>query len=218
MGKYTEDYKVMPDTELRKIYKKYIRIQRMLAGFPLVFLFLSMFFFGLMGWVDFLGFEMSGFKQGSDNPLGIIYIAAFAFYGITLILPDKKAHKTIFIGIIGLYAVLIAVTYFMGAKYFIPIEIICVIYSVCAHIAVVRVVEELNLLRQLPTFPFLYEHRKMMNENSLTRTQMLNYLENADDNSCKALDYDKILDGDFETHKPKEPDKSEFFQQHNPYR
>lgn len=91
-------------------------------------------------------------------------------------------------------------------------------YIYLAELADIKLIRTINEMRELPSFPFNGEHKKMVAESSLSREQMSEYLKRMDKDQCISTGFEDILDGNIDAHKTEEQDRSDFFQQHDFYR
>lgn len=215
MASRADEYLIMPDDELKKIYRRYVKWQRWLTALPI---------FG--GIITFIGTAIGGFfyltlfsSFASVSPfiLSIVHALVIMIHGMRLLTDDVKAQKINFVAFSLIYAVMILLCVILTDG----INILVVsmtLFTIAAQVIDYHLVNQICMLRSLPSFPFDGETKQLMCESMMTREQMAEYLKQLEKGKCIQPDYEDILDGEFERHKPKKPDKDEFFQQHETFR
>ena len=211
------DFLILPDHELRKIYRRKVKQQKFLSAVPMLLLAVCVLVYGFSGWVNYLAAELFLFRNVSSFGLGILFYIALFIHGIVLLIDDIRIQKINIICFAGVYMVLFMVFKLSGLD--LSILMACMLaYNYLAELADIKLIRTINEMRELPSFPFNGEHKKMVAESSLSREQMSEYLKRMDKDQCISTGFEDILDGNIDAYKPEEQDRSDFFQQHDFYR
>lgn len=207
---FRDEWQTMPDEELKIIYKRKARTQKILAAVTWIPLIPAAFICGIFGWTGFFMSEFQLFKQVTDGGASIfLFFAAFAICGA--LMTGKNSKTFYWTPLVMIAGIIIKKAVYKGSVF---IGIILLIYVICACIGLYFVVSDLNFLRGLPNFPFL-KRRSEINFNAMNRDVMLRYLENAQNGGITTVNGEEV----FTAEKPEEivtpPEKTEeYLQQH----
>lgn len=207
---FREEWQTMPDEDLRDIYKKKLRIQKMLAGFTWLPLLPAAVIYGVCGWAGFIASEYTLFRSISDGGASsFLFFAAFAACGALMMSRNQKSFFVIpFVMIAG---ILFKMNVYGGSSL---IGVLMLAYVIAACIAQYFVVSDLNFLRELPNFPFA-KRRDEINFNAMNRDVMLRYLETAQNGGITTVKGEEVFTAEKPEEIVKPPEKTEeYLQQH----
>lgn len=214
MADLQDDYLILPESELKKIYRRKEKWQKRLSVIPIFLGVLLAVIHTVSGFVYLT--IISPLAEPYPIILEIVFYLAVLIHGVCLLADNISLLNRSMICFTAVYTALYLLMKLYGSDINL-LHIIFPLYFLAVHIIDIRLIKTLNMMRQLPTFPFDEERRKMICESSLSREQMTEYLKRMDKRECTHTDFEKILDGNCEYEIQKEPDKSEFLQQHQPY-
>lgn len=205
---FRDEWQTMPDEDLKIIYKRKSRIQKLLAAVTWIPLIPAAVICGVFGWSEFLYSEYNLFSQVIDlGASTFLFFAAFAVCGV--LMTGKNSKTFYWTPLVMIAGIIIKKAVYKGSVF---IGIILLIYVICACIGLYFVVSDLNFLRELPNFPFL-KRRSEINFNAMNRDVMLRYLENAQNVGITTVKGEEV----FTAEKPEEivtpPEKTEEYLQ-----
>ena len=207
-----EDSAIMPDKDLKQIYKRKCRYQHIIASIPFVVLVPTLLYYGMKGWVTTLLTMYSTLEYFDTSIMGVIDFFLFTLCGALM---TTKNIKTLWFTMFGieLYTGLkFAVTHTLYIS-----TILIMLYTICACLALTVIVKDLNYLRSLPNFPF-DQRKEYIHFDSLTRPQMAKYLERIENGGTASVGFENI----FTAEKPQDivnpPEKTEEYFQQNKIR
>lgn len=205
-----EDWQIMPDEELRREYKRLLRLQRILSGITWAPLLPAGVYYGMTGWTSFFASEYSLFRGFDDcGTTGFVSFFIFAFCGV--ILSSKNTAIFKFIPLMFVGGEVMALLIFRSIP---SISVLMLAYVIIASCFVHKAVEDLNFLRELPNFPFL-KRRDEMNFSAMKRDDMCKYLEHIEKGGAYSVGAEEIFDSDDPESIVNPPEKTEeYFQQH----
>lgn len=211
-----EDFPTMPDEDLRIIYKERLKMQKLVSAPPLFVSAISAVIFWLAGY-----FQQTIFNTYFKNPIMPVLIP-IGFFVLTFLSAmlmfgdDANKHMKAAVYItIGQFLIFSAGMFFdlINDIPFLLMSV-CMAMTCFGHIIMIYIINDLNALRECPSFPF-ENHRRENTYLSGMRTEHGDHLtSSADTDNVKTLDYDSILNGEPDkADKKKEEDTSDFFQQ-----
>lgn len=206
------EYLILPDAALLKIFKNRRRLQKLLSAVPMAVLAVCVVIYGFSGWVNFLQAEYTTFRNVSDFGAGIILYIAVFINGLSLLNDNEKTQKLNMAAFGVIYAVIIG-GYILSGIGLSVMQLIMIIYIYAAELIDIKLIKEIKELKSLPSYPFNNERRTMIAESSLSREKMIEHLNNIDNDGCVQPDFEKILEGEsIET--SDDSDRDDFLQKH----
>ncbi|MGN0595322.1 MAG: hypothetical protein ACI4I6_09195 [Hominimerdicola sp.] len=207
-----EDSAIMPDKELKQIFKKKCRYQHIIASIPFIVLLPALLYYGMKGWVTTLLTMYSSLKYFDTSVVGVIDFFLFTLCGALM---TTKNIKTLWFTMFGM--VLYTCLKFAVTQTVFLSTLLIMLYTVCACLELTVIVKDLNYLRSLPNFPF--DHRnESIHFDSLTRPQMAKYLERIEKGGTSSVGFEKIFTAERPEDIVNPPEKTEEYFQQNKIR
>lgn len=202
------EWRTLPDNDLRRIYRKLTKRQRIMTAVTWIPLLPAAIIYGVIGWASFIASELMLFRSFVDT--GVTGFLDFLFFSLCGAALSSRNERT-FIFIPFAYIVCEAFKYLVFGNFS---GILQLCYLIAASIILKPTVSDLNYLRSLPTFPFSTRQREI-NISGMDRDKMLSYLKNAEKGGAHSVGLEEI----FESEHPEEivspPEKTEeYLQQH----
>ena len=207
-----EDSVIMPDKELKQIYKKKCRYQHIIASIPFVVLLPALLYYGMKGWVTTLLTMYSTLKYFDTSVVGVIDFFLFTLCGALM---TTKNIKTLWFTMFGM--VLYTCLKFAVTQTVFLSTLLIMLYTICACLALTVIVKDLNYLRSLPNFPF-DRRNESIHFDSLTRPQMAKYLERIEKGGTSSVGFENIFTAERPQDIVNPPEKTEEYFQQNKIR
>ncbi|MBR6045843.1 MAG: hypothetical protein IKP47_09430 [Ruminococcus sp.] len=205
-----EDFPITSDDELRKIYRARVKQRKLISAPPLFFSAVCALIFWIAGY-----FQQTVFNPRFSNPVLPVLIP-IAFFLLTFISgmlmftdnAEKHLRSAIYITM-GQFIVFAAGMYF-GLIKNIPFVLmaVCMTLTCGGHILMIVIINDLNALRECPSFPFDNYRRELTRQSGDLRTVTP---------KAASVDLEALYDKSSEL-LPKRPQSGyddDFFQQHD---
>ena len=207
MENLLEDWQTIPESELRRIYLKNLKIQKTLSRIPVIILLPAVLYFGFTGWfttIMFLGWQVI-----DTSVLGFLDFVVFALCGVLFTTRNKK---TLFLTI-AVMALQVALKLLFSDNISV-MPFIMLGYVIFASAVLYKVISRLEFLRSLPEFPF-NESKQELKIESMTHDQMLKYMERQAKGGVESVGYENIFTAEHPEEIATPPEKTEeYLQQH----
>ena len=198
-----EDFPLMPDEQLKEIYKSRIKIRKMITAPVLFVSFALTIIYFVAGF-----FQQTIFNPRFSNPI-LPILVPIAFFLITvisslLIISDNTRFHLIFgIAAFAAQALILGLQLAFDIKIF-SIQLILFVFSAFAHLTVIPIIKDLEALRACPSFPFDNWRRDVTYSGGISGDRGLRYTQNVTDRGVRSTNYEDIFEN-----KPKEKSSSD---------
>lgn len=218
-----DDFLMMPDEELRDIYKSRLKERKWLSTPPLLFSSVCAALYFCAGFFHLTIFNRSLNNEVLPSLLPIIFFILSFISGMLMFNDNEKTHFSAAIIITLLqFTVLAYGTFALEKDVFRGLTDIfldiCMISSSLGHIFVIPIIKDLKALRECPSFPFDNFRRDITYTGSISGERALSYLEHASDHNVRSVDLDDIFTTvakEPPAVEEKKPYEEDFFQQHD---
>lgn len=201
---FESKYQALPNSELRIVYKRLLKRQKLLSKIPMWILVPATVVYVISGWFA---------AMVSETALGGIagFLDFVFFFAAGLLMTDKNPTAVKIIPVGFVFAEVLKT--FIAAKLS-SVSVIMAVYLAAACFILSGDIKLLNFLRSLPDFPFEAKQQETA-FNGMSRKQVQGYAEQEMAGRVQATNYEDIFTADNpeEIANPKR-DTSEDLQQH----
>ena len=204
-----DDWRTMPDEELRTIYRRYEKERRLYGAICVPVLIIAMLAYGIIGWSSFLQAEYVQFRTVSNDGSGILYYIAFFIAGCLINISQYKNLWLILLPVPMISAVVVGLYSYVSIE---PIAMELILLVLFFRLA--SILSDMEYLKSLPSFPFI-GYREYGDISVMPRDKQVKQLEQAA-NGVVSQGYEHIFtDSREELEKPSpEETTDDHFQQH----
>ena len=190
-----EESLILPDEELKSVFKKYAKIQKFLSSIPVYILLPVLVVYGFMGYVDGFIYEYSLGSASTDWPI-LAFVDFICFAACGGLMASSNEKNFIAVPVIMLLEIIIldGLTDNFSLVHILP-QIFIMIYLITSCIILKNIVKKMNYLRSLPRFPFDKRQAEIYFE-AMPRKKMVDYLEREQSSGVKAVGYEEIFVSD----------------------
>ena len=213
MGIKREDFPLMPDEQLKGIYKSRLKLRKLITAPVLFISFALTLVYFAAGF-----FQQTIFNPHFSNPILPVLIP-IAFFVITvvsalfIISDNTRSHLIMGLAGFACQAVILVLQSLLDIKIQ-SVQLILLVFSAFAHLTVIPLIKDLEALRACPSFPFENWRRDVTYSCAVSGERGLRYTENVTRGGVRSSGHEDIFDKSFSDLKKTEDDDDGMLQSH----